>query len=485
MKAGRDPVDRFFVALNEHDVDGLTSCLDPDFEMVVPQRPARGFRGRDQEVDNMRFLFDRFPDFSVTVLRRAANGSEVWTETVALATGLEVAAVVIWTVDSVSQTITGGRYYSEPVERDAPEIDEFIRSIGAAQIPKTWAAVTPQWMTAAVSGAHPGAEVADVQLITDDLGNNRRARFGLRYRAGSPSGPDRVFVKAEGENRLIHARNGNMFNEADLFASGVPLGVDHPKTYQVLVDRAGLDYAIVMEDVLQRGAEPRDATRPMTVDQVANGARGLARLHSRYWGFSAATHPGLAWIQTWQPTPGYLDPLRERVPAGMARAAAVLPAPIRRSDSDTLVSYVGRFVESLTQPEYTLLHGDPHIGNTYVLPDDDIGFLDWQVARRGNWSLDVGYFLVSALTIEDRRRGEADVVEHYRRALDLSERQRPSRDEAWLRYRASPAYGLAVWLATFGNEVAQSREVCLALCERYAAAFVDLDSIGALAALGV
>jgi aminoglycoside phosphotransferase (APT) family kinase protein len=41
-----------------------------------------------------------------------------------------------------------------------------------------------------------------------------------------------------------------------------------------------------------------------------------------------------------------------------------------------------------------------------VLPDDDVGFLDWQMARRGNWSLDLGYFLQGALTIEDRRRGE-------------------------------------------------------------------------------
>jgi ketosteroid isomerase-like protein len=131
VNPGRDPVDRFFRSLNGHDLDELGACLDPDFEMVVPQRPARGFRGRDQEVANMRFLFDRFPDFSVSVLRQAANGPEVWTESVARATGLEVAAVVIWTVDAKSATISRGRYYSEPVQRDAAEIDEFLRGIGS------------------------------------------------------------------------------------------------------------------------------------------------------------------------------------------------------------------------------------------------------------------------------------------------------------------------------------------------------------------
>lgn len=64
------PVDRFFRALNVHDVDELRDCLHPDFEMVVPQKPARGFAGRDQELANMRLLFDRYPDFAVTVLRR-------------------------------------------------------------------------------------------------------------------------------------------------------------------------------------------------------------------------------------------------------------------------------------------------------------------------------------------------------------------------------------------------------------------------------
>ena len=128
-----DPVDRFFTALRCHDAEGLRACLHPDFEMVVPQRPARGFKGREQEISNMLFLFNTYPDFSVTVLRKAVNGNEVWTETTAQATGLEMAAVVIWTVDPASGTIVRGRYYSEAVQRDAAEIGEFIRSIGGGR----------------------------------------------------------------------------------------------------------------------------------------------------------------------------------------------------------------------------------------------------------------------------------------------------------------------------------------------------------------
>jgi aminoglycoside phosphotransferase (APT) family kinase protein len=53
---------------------------------------------------------------------------------------------------------------------------------------------------------------------------------------------------------------------------------------------------------------------------------------------------------------------------------------------DTRVPYIG----SLSTSPQTFLHGDAHIGNTCLLPDDEVGFLDWQAVRRGNWSVDVG-----------------------------------------------------------------------------------------------
>lgn len=355
--------------------------------------------------------------------------------------------------------------------------------LGLSEIPKQWDEVTPQWMTHAISRHCPGAHVSDVEVVMVDDGTNRRARLRVTYDAGE--GPGVVFVKAEGAYREAHARNGNMFNEPDLFTAGVPIPVDHPLAYAVLIDRPGLDYVIVMEDVTVRGADPRDATRPMTVGQVDHGLQGLARLHSQYWAFSAATHPELAWVQTWEPTAGFAEGLASRIPKGLERGAACLPEQVRELRVEAILSAWARAVTSLAQGELTLLHGDPHIGNTYVLPHDDIGFLDWQVVRRGNWSHDVGYFLVSALTVADRRRSEAELIEAYRGALAPPGGERPSKEEAWLRYRASSAYGLAVWLATLGTDTSQRREVCMRLCERYAAAFLELDSTDALTSLGV
>ena len=353
----------------------------------------------------------------------------------------------------------------------------------SATIPSDWEHISPEWMSVALRSIHPDVQVTEVALLIRDDGTNRRARLGLTY--SGPSGPEVVFLKAEGEHRLLHFRNGNLFNESGLFASGVPLHVDHPAVYHVIIDREALDWMIVMEDVTRRGGDPRDSTRPMTVEQVANGTRGLARLHRAYWNFQSVRPPELEWVQMWAPTEGFSSGLRRRIPLGLERAGDVLPKYVKGLDPDEIVDLWARYVTSLTIGPATLLHGDAHIGNTYVLPDDDVGFLDWQVVRGGNWSQDMGYFAMGALTIEDRRTCEADLVEEHRRALDLPEGHGPSPDEAWLRYRASPAYGLPIWLSTLGTDGFQSHEVSTALVERYAAAFIELDSQEALSELGV
>jgi hypothetical protein len=338
-------------------------------------------------------------------------------------------------------------------------------------IPASWDDITPAWMSAAL-----GADVARVAVAGRDDGTNRRARLALTYASGS--GPEVVFAKAEGQHREVHARNGNLFNEAELFASAVPLPVDHPHSFRVIIDRPALDYLILMEDVTRRGGDPRDSTRPMTPAQVEAGVRALARLHRRYWAFSTATTPALAWVQTWAPTEGWQVGLRNRVPYGIERGEATLAPGVAALGGDGVVDLWARFVTTVARGPVTLLHADAHIGNTYVLPDDEVGFLDWQVVRRGNWSQDLGYFLVGSLTVDERRRSERHLLDAYVDELGLVDA-----GEAWLRYRASAVYGLAIWLSTLGTDGYQTRAVSLALAERYGAAYVDLGASDALAEL--
>ncbi len=353
--------------------------------------------------------------------------------------------------------------------------------VAELSIPQGWDAISAEWMTAALAGHFPGVQVDDVAVVLRDDGTNRRARLALTYSAGS--GPSTVFAKAvDPEHADLVALTSGLYHEPRLFTSGVVLPLDHPAVYTAIIDEERRDFLLIMEDVVARGADPRDSTRPMTIDQVANGVRGLARMHSEYWGDRLTNHRALGWVEPFVAFAGL-----EYAPLDIAheRLGDTVPAEIPAlSGTELFVDIWARYIGTLTTSTQTLLHGDPHIGNTYVLPDDDVGFLDWQMARRGNWSLDLGKFLQGALTIEDRRRGERELLDEYRGALRLPADEMPTADEVWLRYRASVAHGLAIWMATLsGGDAWQRQDICLAFAQRYSAAFIDLETRAALNAI--
>jgi hypothetical protein len=354
-------------------------------------------------------------------------------------------------------------------------------TVAELSIPQGWGEITPEWMTAALAAHFPGVQVGDVAVALRDDGTNRRARLKLTYSAGT--GPATVFAKAvDPEHADLVALTSGLYHEPRLFTSGVVLPLDHPAVYAAIIDEDGRDFLMIMEDVVARGADPRDSTRPMTVDQVASGVRGLARMHSEFWGERLTRDPALEWVEPFVAFAGL-----EYAPLHIAheRLGDTVPAEIvALSGTELFVDIWARYIGTLTTSSQTLLHGDPHIGNTYVLPDDQVGFLDWQMVRRGNWSLDLGYFLQGALTIEDRRRSERELLDEYRNALTLPARETVTAEDVWLRYRASVAHGLAIWMATLsGGDAWQRPEICLAFAQRYSAAFTDLDTRAALDAI--
>jgi hypothetical protein len=350
----------------------------------------------------------------------------------------------------------------------------------APSVPKTWDDITPEWMSAALAADSPGATVQTVSVAARDDGTNRRARLRVTYSAGS--GPATVFAKAAdpAHKAMIRLTSG-MFHEPRLFICGVDLPLEHPIVYTAAIDEADYEFVMIMEDLAARGADPRDATRPMTVEQVATGVRGLGRMHGKYWGERVLREPALGWLEPFLPWEGMrAAPL----PAALERLGDDAPAEVMALTIDQLIESIWKpYIRTLTTSPQTLLHGDPHIGNTYLLPsgpNGEVGFLDWQVARRGNWSLDLGYFLQGALTVEDRRRSERALLEEYRDALGLPDDEMPSADEIWLRYRASVAHGLTLWLVTASAGEWQRRDIAVALAQRYSAAYADLDTASAL-----
>jgi len=150
--------------------------------------------------------------------------------------------------------------------------------------------------------------------------------------------------------------------------------------------------------------------------------------------------------------------------------ADVLPAS---ADAATLErGFRGAATAAAAGPQ-TILHGDPHPGNTYALGDEVTGFYDWQLVRTGNWSHDVGYFVVSSLDVVDRRAHERSLLQAYLDELTSAGAPAPAVDEAWHLYRRTPAYGLGAWLHTLSGGGFQPLDECLVTIERFSSAYVD------------
>ena len=251
-------------------------------------------------------------------------------------------------------------------------------------IPGGWDEITPAWMTDAISGHYPDAVVSGVEVVLRDDGTNRRARLGLTYSAGT--GPATVFAKAvDPAHAELVALTSGLYHEPGSFSSGVVLPLDHPTVYTAIIDEDASDFLMIMEDVVARGADPRDSTRPMTIDQVASGVRGLAKLHSEFWGDRTISDPALSWLEPFVAFAGL-----EYAPLEVAMSAWAIRS--RRDSGDDrhrlFVDIWARYIGTLTEAPQTLLHGDPHIGNTYVLrtTPSDSSTGRWRDAATSRWT---------------------------------------------------------------------------------------------------
>lgn len=344
----------------------------------------------------------------------------------------------------------------------------------ANHIPAQWGDVTPDWMTAALARSHPGCVVDRVDPVLVDDGTNRRARFAIEYSSGN--GPATVFLKASDLGHAeLNAATGGLFNEARLFASETVLPVDHPTVHHVVIDEPNLDFIMVMEDIVARGCDPRDANRPLTIQQASNGLRALARLHSAYWSGEVREAPRLAWVEPFKATYS----LERGIDIGKDKIGGALPPEVLALSGSDIDTIWHAYPPTVLTGAQTLLHGDPHVGNTYVCADDELGFLDWQVVHIGNPSLDVAYFLQGALEVADRRAAERSLLETYLAALSVPDETRPTFEDLWRRYRAGASYGMALWLATAASRW-QRPEISATLALRYSTAFADLASAQAV-----
>jgi hypothetical protein len=351
-------------------------------------------------------------------------------------------------------------------------------------VPRSLTDLTPAWLTAALADRHPDAVVGAVTLGQVEDGTNRRARISLEYAEGD--GPASVFVKIHGRamHRMALVALGALTAEARLALSGADLPLDRPRPYAAAIDRRRLRTIVVMDDVTAAGGQPNSGLSPLSVEEVRDGLAGLARLHAAYWDTTLPV--GLQFLRPWRLKRRWAPISRASLARGVRRLRDAGDAGVL-AEGLTVGVLERQFRQSAvlaaTRP-LTVLHGDPHPGNTYALPGSRTGFYDWQLARTGHWSHDVGYFIAGSLDRAHRRRHERELLEGYLDGLrESGVVTAPTIEVAWERYRATPAFGLGTWLHTLAAGSFQPAAVSLATVRRFATAYDDLDTARSLVAV--
>ncbi|WP_054812712.1 aminoglycoside phosphotransferase family protein [Nocardia arizonensis] len=355
-------------------------------------------------------------------------------------------------------------------------------------VPVSGQTITPEWLTAVLCRDTPGAEVVSFATSNGSEGTSTRIAIEVDYNpAGREAGlPTRLFAKTTtAMSQRILLGGGKMIDgETRFFRDFRPqVDMEAPIGYWGAAHAGSWRSIALMEDVAAtRGARFIEPTARVTREQMEDLVRNLARLHRTFW-----ARPSIEVLKTTtEALQAYLAAIdmKKRCEVGLRRAESVVPESLR-GQSDRLWAGVERAIDkATTEFPPTLLHGDPHIGQTYVTGEGRMGYVDWQVVMRGGWAHDFAYTVNSGCDPEDRRAWDRDLLVAYLDELGDLDGGAPTVDQAWDAYRQQSMFAYAAWAFTIGRAAYQPRmqstETCLTLLERITTAIDDHRSLDAL-----
>jgi hypothetical protein len=255
------------------------------------------------------------------------------------------------------------------------------------------------------------------------------------------------------------------------------LNIESPNIFGAAYDANTRHFGILMEDLSEAKAHFPTALESQSLETVKSTLKTMAVMHARFWN-SPDLEKELAWVPT--RFQGGMYPIFDGIGYELIRYQVE-----NNSFKKELLSPIGKTVkelweglwqsqELLLQGHETLLHGDTHVGNTYVLPGEKGGLLDFQLLVKGNPLIDVSYYIITALDADSRIKHQHELLQYYLDQLKELGIEAMTFDSAWQDYRLSSLWGLVIgWLIT--PSVNYGEDITSANIERTAKAVVDLD----------
>ena len=361
-------------------------------------------------------------------------------------------------------------------------------AVTADDLPLSFDAVNDRWLTAVLCAGAPGAEVIGHGLGAVDDGSANRRKISVRYNeAGRATGlPTALFCKASHHlaNRIVLGLAGSARGEALFYSDIRPsLDIEAPVAHFARFDPETFNSMIMLTDISDTVSEFCDHRTVTTRAMAESQMRLLGKLHG-----SCYSDPGLKGSLEQYPT--FLEffrntlafGIKEGSNAGFLEAQEVIPPNLFGRYDDIWPAAAAAVEQADTLPA-TLAHGDVHLKNWYVAANGEMGLGDWQCATRGHWGRDLAYTISTALSVENRREWERDLLSLYLDQLAMAGGPKVAMDVAFDIYRKQLNPTLTWWTVTLAPTPdipeMQPREVSLEFIRRITAAMDDLDSVAA------
>lgn len=321
--------------------------------------------------------------------------------------------------------------------------------------------VTAAWLEAALgAGPIPGADgglpvsVAEVDVrplgaTVGFLGD--LARVAVTYSGGD--GPASVIVKLPTADPGGH-QVGSMLRawarEVAFYRQVAPAspGARVPRCWHSGADESAGRWVLVLEDVPSTAI---DTERGATSAQAVAAVSALARFHAAWWdGGAEPSTPRFAWMPGFDTTGvSGLAPLwAEAHPRFLERYGHVVPAPADQWLLE-LAAWLGPWSARAADEPLTVVHADYRLDNL-LIRGTSVTMIDWQTALRGPGTMDLTSFVATALTVEDRRAWDGELIDGY--ARELAAHGHPV-DRVWL--NRSYDENLLWWMGQFANNLSR------------------------------
>lgn len=348
-------------------------------------------------------------------------------------------------------------------------------------IPRYPGDVTPEWLSAALSGRGTPVAVTDVDVVAIGTGQTGATyRVTVRY-ATAPGDLPRTFViKLPAQDDTVRDRVVIGYRSECAFYSSVAdrVQVPTPRCFYSEISEDAMEFALLLAD--QAPALQGDQLAGCDAAEARLAVTALAGLHAPSWCDPVwLDFPGIAFGRPDEAgATGMGEVARMSADITLAKLGDRMSADDRETFSDAMALVTPWLLSEYDR--FALLHGDYRLDNLLFDPDRTrVSVVDWQTLGVGLPARDLAYFTATSLNSQLRASIEEELVADYHRALSACGVTDYDRETCWRDYRLGVVQAPLISALGFAFAASTERgdDMVLAMLSRGCRAIRELGTL--------